>query len=63
VNDLPNVLSNCEVQMYADDMQMYVSRPYSCISECIDVINSELKLVSNWAKNNCLQINPKNFNV
>jgi len=23
VNDLPNVWSNCEVQMYADDMQVY----------------------------------------
>jgi len=47
--------------MYADDMQIYVSPPYSCISERIDVINSELKLVSNWARNNALQINPKKY--
>jgi len=27
VNDLRSNMSNCEVHMYADDVQMYVSRP------------------------------------
>jgi len=27
VNDLPSILSKCEVHLYADDVQIYVSRP------------------------------------
>jgi len=27
VNNLPSILSECEVHLYADDVQMYVSRP------------------------------------
>lgn len=58
VNDLPSILSNSEVHMYADDVQMYVSRPICRINECIRVCNSELEIVSQWAKNNGLGLNP-----
>lgn len=27
INDLPTMLSNCDVHMYTDDVQLYVSRP------------------------------------
>ncbi|XP_052856050.1 probable RNA-directed DNA polymerase from transposon BS isoform X11 [Drosophila gunungcola] len=33
VNDLPNALSECNVHLYADDVQMYVSRPLNRINE------------------------------
>jgi len=37
VNDLPSNMSNCKVHMYADDVQMYVSRPIRRINEYISV--------------------------
>jgi len=45
-NDLPNVLSNCEVHMYADDVQIYVSRPLAQIDEYINVSNRDLENVA-----------------
>jgi len=42
VNDLPSVLWTCNVHLYADDVQMYVSRPLNRISECLDICRMEL---------------------
>jgi len=42
INDLPSVLSKCNVHLYADDVQMYVSRPLNRISECLDICRMEL---------------------
>jgi len=58
INDLPSVLSTCNVHLYADDVQMYVSRPLNRISECLDICKMELAKVNEWAKNNGLAINP-----
>jgi len=46
------------VHLYADDVQMYVSRPLNRISECLDICRTELAKVNEWAKNNGLAINP-----
>jgi len=35
VNDLPSILSECEVHLYADDVQIYVSRPVTEIHACV----------------------------
>jgi len=43
--------------MYADDVQFYVCRPLSLISECINVCNSELTAVNECARNNGLSLN------
>jgi len=45
VIDLPNILTKCDIHMYADDVQLYVSCPVSQINECIRVWNSELDMV------------------
>jgi len=45
VNELPNILTKCDVHMYADDVQLYVSCPVSQINECVRVCNSELDKV------------------
>jgi len=63
VNDLHSNMSNCKVHMYADDVQMYVSRPIRRIKECIRVCQTELEIVSKWAKINGLGLNPKIVNV
>jgi len=40
--DLPSVLSTCNVHLYTDDVQMYVSRPFNRTSECLDICRTEL---------------------
>jgi len=50
VNNLPSILSECEVHLYADDVQIYVSRPVTEIHACD---------IEKWAKENGLGIIPK----
>jgi len=45
--------------MYADDVQLYVSRPIRRFNECVSVCQTELEIVSQWAKINGLGLNPK----
>ena len=58
VNDLPKVLKNCNIHMYADDVQLYTSCKKNNVSACADGINRELTLVYDWATKNNLRINP-----
>jgi len=59
VNDLPSILSECEVYLYADNVQIYVSRPVTEIHACVRISNKMLSLVEKWATENSLGINPK----
>ncbi|XP_075170106.1 uncharacterized protein LOC142242408, partial [Haematobia irritans] len=56
INDLPDVLRSCSVHMYADDVQLYHSSTY--ISQCKAELNNDLQLVSQWAMDNNLHLNP-----
>jgi len=59
VNDIPSILSECEVHLYADDVQIYVSRPVTEIHACVRISNTILWLIEKWAKENGLGISPK----
>jgi len=59
VNNLPSILSECEVHLYADDVQIYVSRPVTEIHACVRISNKILWLIEKWTKENGLGINPK----
>jgi len=59
VNDLPSILSEREVHLYADDVQIYVSRLVTEIHACVRIINKMLSLVEKWERENGLGINPK----
>jgi len=58
VNDLPNILTKCDMHMYADDVELHVSCPVSQINECVRVCNSELDMVCKWAERNRLSLSP-----
>jgi len=45
------MLSTFNVHLYADDVQMYVSRPLNRNSECLDTCRIELAKVNEWAEN------------
>lgn len=58
VNDLPDVPAICEMQMYADDVQLYTYAKIKDDQSCITCINSDRKLIYNWARNSSLCLNP-----
>ena len=45
INDLLDVLHNCRVYMYADDVQLYRSTCVESVKHCIDSINCDLQKV------------------
>lgn len=59
INDLPKVLKNCNLHMYADDVQLYASCDRNLVANCINDINKDLSAVNAWASNNGLCLNPK----
>lgn len=56
VNDLPNQLKHCNIRMFADDVQLYISNKNT---NFVDQLNEDLKRVSLWASANGLSLNPK----
>ncbi|XP_075155481.1 uncharacterized protein LOC142228843 [Haematobia irritans] len=59
INDIVNVPIGCDIQIYADDVQLSFSSPICNLNSCVEDINRNLKLISNWAKANGLKLNPK----
>ena len=55
VNDLPNVVSKCQIMLYADDAVLFYSSPNP--EEIEKTLNSELKRVHEWVKVNRLALN------
>ena len=57
INDLPTVLKWCSIQMYADDVQIYIKRYGPCARELIRMINEDLARIANWSDRNELHVN------
>lgn len=58
IDDLPQVTRDVRIHMYADDVQLYFSRPIGLIEDCIGRINCDLTRVHAWATGNGLLLNP-----
>lgn len=56
-NDLPSNIKYCEIHMYADDVQLYISCSPNDINNCIDKINYDLNNIYQWATSNGLCLN------
>ena len=61
INDLPDVLVDCNVHMYADDGQLYTSTRKENIDTRLHLINRGLDRIDNWASANELCINRSKF--
>lgn len=57
INDLPSVLRWCSIQIYADDVQLYIRRFGPCVRELIRMVNEDLERVAEWSDRNGLQVN------
>ena len=58
INDLPSKLNYCNIHMYADDVQLYLTCKPQDTNECIRLINCDILNISNWAQQNYLKLNP-----
>lgn len=57
-NDLPEQLLHCNIRMYADDVQLYISNKKGNLDECTARLNQDLQRVARWADINGLSLNP-----
>lgn len=58
-NDLPNYVNHCDIHMYADDVQIYISSNTKLLRDCVRNLNDDLASIACWAKNNGLSLNPQ----
>lgn len=57
INDVGMNIKHCKRLLYADDLQIYRSCSIGDLSECFELINEDIRRISNWAKTNMLQLN------
>ena len=55
VNDLPDVIKKCTVNMYADDVAIYFAS--KDMNEVADSLNEDLAHIATWIDTNQLKIN------
>ncbi len=55
VNDLPDVVTKCTVNMYADDVAIYFAS--KDVNEVADSLNEDLSHIATWIDMNRLKIN------
>jgi hypothetical protein len=58
IDDMTDVLEFSKFHMYADDLQIYHSRPKDLLSDCIREVNSDLRKIFEWSRANFLRFNP-----
>lgn len=57
-NDIPQQLKYSSIQMYADDIQIYLSSSKASITSCVNDLNTDLDSIFLWASANGLRLNP-----
>ena len=55
INDLPLVVTECKMNLYADDSLVYTSS--ECVTTIDDCLNREVMRISKWCEDNCMIIN------
>jgi hypothetical protein len=57
INDLPLILKNAKINMYADDCMVYISS--KCPTEAAKRLNEDLAVVADWLRFNGMSLNPR----
>lgn len=63
LTDLPECLSHCRYHFYCDDLQIYLDTTPTDFPQAIDLINEDLKSISQWCTTNFLSLNPSKCQV
>lgn len=48
----------CSIQIFADDVQLYISRLGPCARDLVRMMNADLEQVADWSRRNELHVNP-----
>lgn len=57
INDLPSAVNHCSVQLYADDVQLYIGRRGPCEMDLVRMVNEDLSRITEWTRRNKLCVN------
>ena len=57
INDITSCCQNSHIHMYADDVQIYLSRPPSQTEDLVSCLNDDLFRINAWSQHNQLLIN------
>lgn len=58
IADIHCTVQHCSLQLFADDIQLYLSFPIQDIHSAADKINTDLTKITDWARSNYLVLNP-----
>lgn len=58
INDISHVCKSVSFHLYADDVQIYLSRPVGLLEDLFHRINSDLSAIYIWSVENGLTLNP-----
>lgn len=56
--DIADCIKHCQYHIYADDLQVYTRVVPTEVDTCVLRINRDLDSIAQWAKRNCLTLNP-----
>ena len=59
INDIFSVCEYVCMHAYADDIQLYISRPIGLIEDLCACLNEDLDKIYNWSEMNAIRLNPK----
>lgn len=63
INDLADVVTNCKIHLFADDVQLYYDCSKNSAAEISLSINSDLRKIQEWAYHNMLKLNSRKTNA
>ncbi|KAI5732387.1 hypothetical protein M8J77_026107 [Diaphorina citri] len=63
INDISSCFNTCHFHLYADDLQVYHSSSAADLTQTVATMNFEIEHLVQWAKRNCLIINPQKTKV
>jgi exonuclease III len=63
ISDIYLCIEHCRRHCYADDIQLYLHFLLSNLIQAFNQLNSDLAAIEQWAKNNCLLLNPSKSQI
>jgi hypothetical protein len=57
INDLPGIIKNCKIRLFADDGSLLIKGPLSKVYSFVNAIECDLHYISTWLAPNRLQMN------